>query len=90
MQIDQQYQFKMLKSLFHSNILIFWRFLDLTLTNCELELKLSWTKDCVLIEQHKNIRTVKRMITSTKHYVTFVTFSINDNTNFFGKYNARI
>ena len=28
----------------------FWRSLDLLLINCEIELDLSWTKDCVLIE----------------------------------------
>ena len=28
----------------------FWRFLDLPLINCEIELDLSWAKDCVLIE----------------------------------------
>ena len=30
----------------------FWRFLDLPLINCEIELDLSWTKDCVLIETY--------------------------------------
>ena len=29
-----------------------WIFLDLPLINCEIELDLSWTKDCVLIEHH--------------------------------------
>ena len=33
----------------------FWRFLDLLLVNCEVELNLSWTKDCVLIMYHNNI-----------------------------------
>ena len=28
----------------------FWRFLDLTLINCQIELDLLWTKDCLLIE----------------------------------------
>ena len=32
-----------------------WRFLNLTLINCEIELDLSWTKDCVLIEHHNSI-----------------------------------
>ena len=27
----------------------FWRSFDLRLINCEIELELSWTKDCVLI-----------------------------------------
>ena len=28
----------------------FWRSLDFSLINCEIELDLSWKKDCVLIE----------------------------------------
>ena len=54
----------------------FWRFLDLPLINCEIELDLSWTKDCVLIEQNNNITRVSFAITSTKLYVLFVTLSI--------------
>ena len=30
----------------------FWRFLNLSLINCEIELNLSWTKDCGMIEHH--------------------------------------
>ena len=44
----------------------FWRFLDLPCTNCEMELALSWTKDCVLIEHHNNKTRVNFMINSTK------------------------
>ena len=44
----------------------FWRLLDLPLINCEIELDLSWTKDCVLIEHHDNISGVNSMITGTK------------------------
>ena len=43
----------------------FQRILDLPSINCEIELDLSWTKDCVLIKHH-NITTVIFMITSTK------------------------
>ena len=31
-----------------------WKWLDLPLINCEIELDLSWIKDCVLIEQISN------------------------------------
>ena len=31
----------------------FWRYLDLSLINCEVELDLSWTKTCVLSEISK-------------------------------------
>ena len=46
----------------------FWRFLDLPLINCETELCLSWTKDCVLIEQNNNIAGANFLINSTKLY----------------------
>ena len=32
------------------NLSNFWRSLDLTLMNCEIELDLSWAKDCELME----------------------------------------
>ena len=57
----------------------FWSFLHLPLSNCKVELDLSWTKDCVLIEHHNNITEVKFVITSTKRYVRLVTLPINDN-----------
>ena len=58
----------------------FWRFLYLTLINRQIELDLSWTKDCLLIEYHKNITKVNFMITSTK--LPVVTLSINGNIKF--------
>ena len=60
----------------------FWRYLDLPLINCETELDLSWTKDCVLIEHHNSIIGVNFMITSTKLYVPVVILSINDNIKY--------
>ena len=65
----------------------FLRFPDLPLINCEIELDLSWTKDCVFIEYHNNITGVNVMITSTKFYVLVVTLSINDNIKFLEKIN---
>ena len=50
--------------------------------NCEIELDLSWTKNCVLIEQNNNITGVNFVISSTKLYVPGVTLSINDNIKF--------
>ena len=75
--MKQQYQFQMLKLLSD-----FWTFLDLPLINCEIELDLTWTKDCVLIKDHNNITGVIFIITSTKIYVPVVTLSINDNIKF--------
>ena len=37
----------------------FLKSLDLPLINCEIELDLTWTKDCVLIEQNNNINSCK-------------------------------
>ena len=54
----------------------FWRFLDLPLTNCEIEPDL-------LIEHHNDITGVDFMITSAKYFVPVVTLSINDNIKFF-------
>ena len=56
----------------------FWRLFYLPLINCEVELDLSWTKDCVLIEHCNNITGVNFMITSTKLYVPVVALSKND------------
>ena len=48
----------------------------------EIELVLSWTKDCVLIQNHDSITGTNFMITRTKLYVPVVTLSINDNIKF--------
>ena len=70
-----------LENRFHSNILlVFWRSLDLPLINCEVELNLKWSRNCLLIEHHYNITGVK--FTCTKFYVLVVTLFKNDNANF--------
>ena len=58
----------------------FWRSLDLPLINCEIQLVLSLTKDCVLIQYE--MRETKFMITSTKLYIPVVALSINGNIKF--------
>ena len=60
----------------------FWRSLDLPLINCEMELVLSWTKDCVLIGQNNNITDMNFVITCSKLYVPIVNLYINDNIKF--------
>ena len=57
----------------------FLRTFYLPVINLEVELNLSWIKDCLLIEDHSDIIT---MITSTKFYVPVVTLSRNDDINF--------
>ena len=63
----------------------FWKSLDLPLIDCELQLDLSWKKDCVLMEQNNNITGTNFMITNTKRYFPFVTLSINHNIKFLEK-----
>ena len=60
----------------------FSRFLDIPLINYEIELDLSWTKDCVFSQHHNNITRATFQINNAKLYVPNVTLSINDN-NFF-------
>ena len=47
-----------------------------------MELDLSWTKNCVLIEKNNNITGLKFVITSSKHYLPVATLPINDNIKF--------
>ena len=59
----------------------FLRSLDLLWINCEVELGLLRTKNCVLVGHHNNITGVNFMIASTKLYVpTYL--SKNDNIKF--------
>ena len=58
--------------------------------NCEIELDLSWTKGCVLKEQHDSITGASFMITSTKFYVPVVSLSINDNIKFLKNVNQEV
>ena len=76
----------------------FWIFLDLPLINCEIELTLSWSKEWIIsktsitsiipanppAQEMAAIQTtgVKFQINNAKLYVSVVTLSINDNTNF--------
>ena len=47
-----------------------------------MELDLSWTKHCLLIEHHNKITGINFMIKSFKVYVPVVALSINDNIKF--------
>ena len=57
----------------------FRRSLDLILIDCEVELDLSWSKNCELVEHNDNMTGIDFKITSTKFYVPFVTLSMNAN-----------
>ena len=74
----------------------FWRHLDIPLINCEVELILTWFKNCVLIDkitinanyaadpivyEVNNPEDVTFQITDTKLYVTVITLSKENNIN---------
>ena len=54
----------------------FWRTLEMPLINCEVNLILIWSKDCVITN---STGAGKFAITETKLYVPVVTLSTNDN-----------
>ena len=54
----------------------FWRTLEMPLINCEVNLILTWSKDCVITNSEGE---AKFAITETKLYVPVVTLSTQDN-----------
>ena len=54
----------------------FWRTLEMPLINCEANLELTWSKDCVITN---STGEGKFQITETKLYVPVVTLSTQDN-----------
>ena len=73
----------------------FWRFIDLPLINCEIELDLPWSKECIITEisitpevlgdnSVDSIQTTGSIfqINNPKLYVLVVTLSMNDTSNF--------
>ena len=59
----------------------FWRTLEITLINCEVELILTWSADCVIIYTDVANQVPTFTITETNLYIPVVTFSIQDNAN---------
>ena len=55
---------------------IFWRTLEMPLINCEVNLILTWSKDCAITN---STGEGKFAITETKLYIPVVTLSIKDN-----------
>ena len=56
----------------------FWRFLDLRVINCEIDIDLSWRKDCGFSEHHNNLTGATFQVNNAKICVPVVTFSMND------------
>ena len=57
----------------------FWRTLEMTLINCEVELILTWSADCVIIYANVANQNPTFTITETNLYVPVVTLSTQDN-----------
>ena len=61
----------------------FWRTLEMPLINCEVNLILTWSSNCVLIATAIQNQAATFEITDTKLYVPVVTLSTQENTKFF-------
>ena len=57
----------------------FWRTLEMTLVNCEINLILSWSSSCVIVSTNLDNQRAIFEITDTKFYVLVVTLSTQDN-----------
>ena len=57
----------------------FWRTLEMPLINCEVELILNWSANCVIIYTNVNNQVPTFTITETNLYVPVVTLSTQDN-----------
>ena len=57
----------------------FWRTLEMPLINCEVELILTWSENCVIISTNVANQNPTFTITETTLYVRVVTLSTQDN-----------
>ena len=60
----------------------FWRTLEMPLINCEIELILDWSVNCVIISTSNANQVPTFIITETNLYVPVVTLSTEDNSKF--------
>ena len=58
----------------------FWKTLEMPLINCEVEIILTWSKNCVIISTNIPNQNPAFTITETNLYVLVVTSSTQDNT----------
>ena len=58
----------------------FWRTLEIPLINCEIELILDWSANCVIISTNNANQAPTFTITETNLYVPVVTLSTQDNS----------
>ena len=62
-----------------SYLSVFWRSLDSLLINCEVNLILTWSANCVIVSTNVANKNATFAVTDTKIYVPVVTLSIQDN-----------
>ena len=60
---------------------IFWRTVEMPLINCEVELILNWSANCVIISTNVANQVSKFTITETNLYAPVVNLSTQDNAN---------
>ena len=58
----------------------FWRTLEIPLINCEVNLILTWSTNCVIVSTNVTNQNATFEITDTKLYVPVVTLSTQDNS----------
>ena len=58
----------------------FWSTLEMPLINCEIELILDWSANCVIISTNKTGKNPTFTITERNLYVPVVTLSTQDNS----------
>ena len=58
----------------------FWRNLEIPLINCEINLVLTWSTNCVIVSTSVANQNAAFKITDTKCYVLVVTLSTHDNS----------
>ena len=59
----------------------FWRTLEMPLINCEINLILTWSTNCVIVSTNVANQNATFEISDTKLYVPVVTLSTQDNSN---------
>ena len=58
----------------------FWRNLEMSLINCEINLILTWSENCVIVSTNNANQNATFEITDTKLHVPVVTLSKQDNS----------
>ena len=61
------------------NLSNFWRTFEISLINCEVNLTLTWSANCVIVYTNVANQGATFQITETKLYVPVVIFSTQDN-----------